>query len=81
MDVQYGIAVSNKFSLFGSDDEADPFEILRQQEENLKKLKGESGPGKAKTKKKKTPPASNEGKGKGTDAVVQKSDGGMCANM
>lgn len=36
MDTQYGIAVTNKFELFINED-ADPFDILAQQEAELKK--------------------------------------------
>ena len=35
MDLQYGIAVNNKFALFIDEDE-DPLEILRQKEEEAK---------------------------------------------
>lgn len=38
MDLQYGIAVTNKYALFIDEDE-DPLEILRQKEEEAKNQK------------------------------------------
>lgn len=43
METTYGVAVANKYSLF-TDEDADPLEILRQQEEQLKKKKDEVKP-------------------------------------
>lgn len=52
MDLQYGIAVTNKYALF-IDDEEDPLEILRQKEEEAKNQKKDGGDKKTKSKQSK----------------------------
>lgn len=70
MDLQYGIAVTNKFSLF-IDEGEDPLEILRQKEEEAKNSKKDDKK-KSKSAKK---AAATESKPKQQEQQVTKRDG------
>ncbi|XP_041356944.1 plasminogen activator inhibitor 1 RNA-binding protein-like isoform X1 [Gigantopelta aegis] len=72
MDIQYGIAVSNKYQ-FLNDEEEDPYEILKQQEEAKLKKKDETDK-KAKNKhaKKSAPPV--DAKNKQAETTVTKKE-------
>lgn len=72
MDLQYGIAVTNKFSLFIDEDE-DPLEILRQKEEEAKTSKKDDKKNKSKSAKKAA--AATENKPKQQEQQVTKRDG------
>lgn len=72
MDLQYGIAVTNKFSLFIDEDE-DPLEILRQKEEEAKTSK-KDGDKKTKSKTAKKV-AATDSKPKLPEQQVTKKDG------
>jgi hypothetical protein len=74
MDLQYGIAVTNKYALF-IDEDLDPLEILKQKEEEAKTSKKE-GDKKTKTKSAKKV-ASTESKPKQQEQPVVKKEG-MC---
>lgn len=71
MDQQYGIPVTNKFSLFLNEDE-DPLEILSR-EEQAKTKKKEEGDKKSKSKPKKS--AVPEAKAKVIEVPVVKKEG------
>ena len=73
MDIQYGIAVSNKYQ-FLNDEEEDPYEILKQQEEAKSKKKDETDK-KAKNKhaRKVAPPT--DAKNKQAETTVTKKEG------
>ena len=70
MDLQYGIAVTNKFALFIDDDE-DPMEILKQKEEEAKNKKDDK---KAKPKSAKKAPQSDN-KPKQPEPQITKREG------
>ena len=76
MDSQYGIAVTNKFSLF-IDEDADPFDILNQQEEQKKDAK-EKEKGKGKSKQSKTKNVlQSDSKNKPVEQAIQKKEGSI----
>ena len=85
--MDYGVAVTNKFQLFDISDDEDPYEILKQKEEEAQKKKGDKTKKDAKNEKSKTAaktkktkaPAAVENKPKGTDQNANKKDG-ECEN-
>jgi hypothetical protein len=76
MDSQYGIAVTNKFDLFG-DDVTDPIEFLKEQEELKKKqeLAKEKDKGKQGKDKKAKKQNASQSDNKSTEQPVQKKEG------
>ncbi|XP_061181771.1 SERPINE1 mRNA-binding protein 1-like isoform X2 [Saccostrea echinata] len=75
MDSQYGIAVTNKFDLFG-DDVSDPLEFLKEQEELKKKqeLTKEKDKGKQGKDKKAKKQNASQSDNKSTEQSVQKKE-------
>lgn len=76
MDSQYGIAVTNKFDLFG-DDVTDPIEFLKEQEELKKKqeLAKEKDKGKQGKDKKAKKQTASQSDNKSIEQPIQKKEG------
>lgn len=74
MDLQYGIAVTNKYALFIDEDE-DPLEILRQKEEEAKNQKKDPSDKKTKSKQSKKTAVATETKPKPVEQPIIKKEG------